>query len=178
MGVEFDLAWTVDDEVVVLVRAELVVQPVEVVEQVPKRKCRREDDPQPAVSTRNRLPVCCKETYSKQYISPPFGPNSISSMTSSRLMRSLMSIVGGYSNSVAAGSRLNRWIWRLRDWAWAMMDAQNVDLPDPAGPVDEKRSGREQWRIRGKGPRRASEGQDVGLVTGQGGGGEHGTTHQ
>lgn len=48
-----------------------------------------------------------------------------------------MSIVGGYSNSVAAGSRLKRWIWRLRDWAWAMTDAQKVDLPDPAGPVDE-----------------------------------------
>jgi hypothetical protein len=55
-------------------------------------------------------------------------------MTSSSEMRSRMSIVGGYSNEVAAGSRLNRWICRLSDWACAMMDAQNVDLPEPAGP--------------------------------------------
>jgi hypothetical protein len=40
VGVEFDLTGTVDDEVVVLVRAQLVVQPVEVVEQVPERKFR------------------------------------------------------------------------------------------------------------------------------------------
>lgn len=46
-----------------------------------------------------------------------------------------MSIVGGYSNEVAAGSRLNRWICLLSDWAWAMMDAQKVDLPEPAGPA-------------------------------------------
>lgn len=65
---------------------------------------------------------------------PPLGPNSISSMTSSSEMRSLMSIAGGYSNLSAAGSRLNRWMLRPRDWAWVMMALQNVDLPEPAGP--------------------------------------------
>ncbi len=46
-----------------------------------------------------------------------------------------MSIVGGYSNLSAAGSRLKRCTLRPSDWAWVMMLLQNVDLPAPAGPV-------------------------------------------
>ena len=35
MCIEFDLTWTIDDEVVVHVRVELRVEPFEVVEQIP-----------------------------------------------------------------------------------------------------------------------------------------------
>lgn len=56
-------------------------------------------------------------------------------MTSCRLTRSRMSRLGGYSNLSAAGSRLKRWTERPSDWACVMSDAQNVDLPAPAGPV-------------------------------------------
>lgn len=56
-------------------------------------------------------------------------------MTSSKLIKSLISILGGYSNFSAAGSRLKRWTERPRDCAWVMREAQKVDLPAPAGPV-------------------------------------------
>lgn len=48
MGVEFDLAWAVDDEVLVLVRAELLFQPVEVVEQIPGQATRASASAGPA----------------------------------------------------------------------------------------------------------------------------------
>jgi hypothetical protein len=56
-------------------------------------------------------------------------------MTSCKLIRSLMSRLGGYSNLSAAGSRLNKWTERPSDWACVMSEAQKVDLPAPAGPV-------------------------------------------
>jgi hypothetical protein len=59
-----------------------------------------------------------------------------------------MSIVGGYSNLSAAGSRLKRWMFRPRDWAWVMIELQKVDLPEPAGPVHNNRKKR---RGRGRG---------------------------
>jgi hypothetical protein len=78
-----------------------------------------------------------------------------------------MSIVGGYSNLSAAGSRLKRWMFRPRDWAWVMIELQKVDLPEPAGPVHnnrKKRRGRGEggklvsWREGGKAEGRGVEG--------------------
>ena len=46
-----------------------------------------------------------------------------------------MSTLGSYSKCSAAGSRLKRCIDRLLAWACAMRAVQNVDLPEPAGPV-------------------------------------------
>lgn len=51
-----------------------------------------------------------RQTHSKQYTKPPFGPYPRCSMTSSRLMRSRISIEGSYSNApeFAAGSKFTR----------------------------------------------------------------------
>lgn len=68
-------------------------------------------------------------------------------MTSSSEIKSRMSIVGGYSNLSAAGSRLKRWMLRPIDWAWVMIELQNVDLPEPAGPLNGRREGWEKGEV-------------------------------
>lgn len=52
-------------------------------------------------------------THSKQYISPPFGPYPSSLITSERLMRSRISMLGAYSKDSAAGSKLTRCPFRF-----------------------------------------------------------------
>lgn len=68
-----------------------------------------------------------------------------------------MSIEGGYSNLSAAGSRLKRWTVRPRDWAWVIKEAQNVDLPAPAGPVTRTASVSEAVRESGRAEKRERE---------------------
>jgi hypothetical protein len=77
-------------------------------------------------------------THSKQYTKPPFGPYSSSLMTSSRLIRSRMSITGVTSSvddGRAAGSKLTRCAVRLDTRRWLMKAVEKVDFPAPAGPV-------------------------------------------
>lgn len=107
MCVQLNLTWAVKDgEGFFVPIAQCFVKPVEILQ---KKAMRYEvTGLEYEIFKNHKIHIAMKKfvcVYSKQAIRPPLGPSPISSITSSKEMRSLMSTSGSNVNSSAAGSR-------------------------------------------------------------------------